>query len=72
MVRTWTDPAVRRLAGDPDADPMDSPRAGALLDFPAGTHPYAKWYGTHWRLVELADPRAAADAARAAPTRTDR
>ncbi|MBZ2198456.1 hypothetical protein [Occultella gossypii] len=26
----------------------------ALLDFPPG-HPYAKWNGTHWRLVEIAD-----------------
>lgn len=25
-----------------------------LLVFPA-THPYAKWAGTHWRLVEIAD-----------------
>ena len=25
-----------------------------LLDFPGG-HPYAKWFGTHWRLVEIAD-----------------
>jgi hypothetical protein len=25
-----------------------------LLDFPTG-HPYAKWTGTHWRLVEIAD-----------------
>ncbi|TDE98677.1 hypothetical protein EXU48_00190 [Occultella glacieicola] len=25
-----------------------------LLDFPSG-HPYAKWTGTHWRLVEIAD-----------------
>ena len=25
-----------------------------LLAFP-GTHPYAKWTGTHWRLVEIAD-----------------
>jgi hypothetical protein len=26
----------------------------ALLAFPRG-HPYAKWNGTHWRLVEIAD-----------------
>jgi hypothetical protein len=25
-----------------------------LLDFPPG-HPYTKWTGTHWRLVEIAD-----------------
>lgn len=36
--RTWADPAVRRLAGDLDADPMDSPRVRALLAFPAA-HP---------------------------------
>lgn len=27
---------------------------GQLLEFPDG-HPYAKWTGTHWRLVQLAD-----------------
>jgi hypothetical protein len=25
-----------------------------LLQFP-DAHPYKKWWGTHWRLVELAD-----------------
>ena len=25
-----------------------------LLQFP-DVHPYRKWWGTHWRLVELAD-----------------
>jgi hypothetical protein len=34
---------------------MDDPRVRALLDFPTGLHPYAKWQGAHWRLVELAD-----------------
>ena len=28
--------------------------AGQLLEMPSG-HPYAKWAGAHWRLVELAD-----------------
>ncbi|TDC54614.1 hypothetical protein E1212_02405 [Jiangella ureilytica] len=53
--RTWTDPAVARLAGDTGADAMTSPRVRALLAFPSGVHPYAKWHGAHWRLVELAD-----------------
>jgi hypothetical protein len=48
------DPAIRRLAGDPRADPLTSPRVATLLDFP-DAHPYAKWWGTHWRLVSLAD-----------------
>jgi hypothetical protein len=26
-----------------------------LLDFPLDANPYMKWWGTHWRLVELAD-----------------
>jgi hypothetical protein len=26
-----------------------------LLAFPLGHHPYTKWTGTHWRLVEIAD-----------------
>jgi hypothetical protein len=26
-----------------------------LTDFPLEVHPYRKWWGTHWRLVELAD-----------------
>lgn len=36
---------------------MDARRAAwaeSLLDFPAG-HPYAKFDGAHWRLIELAD-----------------
>jgi hypothetical protein len=48
------DPAIRRLAGDTRADTLTSPRVSALLDFP-DAHPYAKWWGTHWRLVALAD-----------------
>lgn len=55
MPRAWTDPAVRHLAGDAHADPLDSPRVRALLEFPVDVHPYAKWQGAHWRLVELAD-----------------
>ena len=48
------DPAIRRLAGDPHADVMTSRRVRTLLDFP-DVHPYRKWYGAHWRIVELAD-----------------
>lgn len=48
------DPAVRRLAGDERSDVSASPRVRTLLDFP-DAHPYAKWWGTHWRLVALAD-----------------
>ena len=51
----WSsDPAIRRLAGDKDADVMASPRVRKLLQFP-DVHPYTKWWGTHWRLVALAD-----------------
>jgi hypothetical protein len=49
-----SDPAVRRLAGDDHADVLASPRVRTLLDFP-DVHPYTKWWGTHWRLVALAD-----------------
>jgi hypothetical protein len=49
-----TDPAIRRLAGDEQADATASPRVQELLRFP-DAHPYAKWWGTHWRLVALAD-----------------
>jgi hypothetical protein len=48
------DSAIRRLAGDVHADVLASPRAQELLRFP-DAHPYAKWWGTHWRLVALAD-----------------
>jgi cytochrome c-type biogenesis protein CcmH/NrfF len=49
-----TDPAIRRLAGDAQADVLASPRVQGLLVFPA-VQPYRKWWGTHWRLVALAD-----------------
>ena len=49
------DPAVRRLAGDQSAGVMSSPRVQILMEFPLETHPYKKWWGTHWRLVALAD-----------------
>ena len=49
------DPAVRRLAGDEGADVMESRRVQTLLEFPLDVHPYRKWWGTHWRLVALAD-----------------
>lgn len=55
QLATAADPAIRRLAGDQSADAMASPRVRALLEFPLSTHPYKKWWGTHWRLVELAD-----------------
>ncbi len=48
------DPAIRRLAGDQRADVMQSPKVKILINFPA-VHPYKKWWGTHWRLVSLAD-----------------
>lgn len=48
------DPAIRRLAGDERADVFASPRVRTLLQFP-DPHPYKKWWGTHWRLVALAD-----------------
>jgi hypothetical protein len=45
---------VEPLSGDDQwvtstPDPVDT-----LLQFP-DVHPYRKWWGTHWRLVELAD-----------------
>lgn len=55
QLRSGADPAIRRLAGDGSADLMASPRVRTLLDFPTDVHPYKKWWGTHWRLVELAD-----------------
>lgn len=48
------DSAIRRLAGDENADVFASARVQTLLDFPRA-HPYTKWWGTHWRLVALAD-----------------
>ncbi|NEE04487.1 hypothetical protein [Phytoactinopolyspora halotolerans] len=53
-LRTSRDPAIRHLAGDASADVLASPRVQTLLRFP-DTHPYTKWWGTHWRLVALAD-----------------
>ena len=50
------DPAIRRLAGEDGADALASPRVRVLLNFPS-VHPYTKWWGTHWRLVALADLR---------------
>lgn len=55
QLRLAPDPAIRRLAGDESADPLVSPRVHTLLEFPLDVHPYQKWWGTHWRLVELAD-----------------
>lgn len=54
------DPAIRRLAGEDGADALASPRVRVLLNFPS-VHPYTKWWGTHWRLVALADLRIPAE-----------
>jgi hypothetical protein len=35
-------------------DQRDADRIATLLDFP-DAHPYKKWWGSHWRLVALAD-----------------
>ncbi|RHW27442.1 hypothetical protein D0Z08_09860 [Nocardioides immobilis] len=35
-------------------DQRDAQRIATLLDFP-DAHPYKKWWGSHWRLVALAD-----------------
>lgn len=35
-------------------DPRDAQRTATLLEFP-DAHPYQKWWGSHWRLVALAD-----------------
>src|SRR5262245_18592230 len=48
------DPAIRHLCGDERADALASPRVRKLLKFP-DAHPYGKCWGTHWRLVTLAD-----------------
>jgi hypothetical protein len=64
QLRSAADPAIRRLAGDASADVMTSPLVRTLVEFPTDVHPYKKWWGTHWRLVELADlalPRGVAD-----------
>lgn len=49
-----SDPAIRFLAGDVEADVLSSPLVQTLLKFP-DVHPYKKYWGTHWRLVALAD-----------------
>lgn len=49
-----SDPAIRRLAGDGEAQVLASPLVQKLLEFP-DVHPYKKWWGVHWRLVALAD-----------------
>jgi hypothetical protein len=49
-----SDPAIRRLAGDESADALESPKVRTLLRFP-DVYPYKKWWGTHWRLIALAD-----------------
>ena len=36
------------------SDERDAERIATLLDFP-DAHPYKKWWGSHWRLVALAD-----------------
>ncbi len=41
-------------------------RVEQLLTFP-DVHPYAKWWGTHWRLVEIADAGLSVPADRSEP-----
>ena len=63
------EPAIRRLArrdvlGEAVEDaPAVGPRVRALLDGldDAGVHPYSKWDGAHWRLVQLVELEVAAD-----------
>jgi hypothetical protein len=63
------EPAIRRLArrdllGEEGEEPvMDGPKVRALLDGLDDTtvHPYKKWGGAHWRLVQLAELEATAD-----------
>ena len=63
------EPAIARLArrdllGEPVEDaPADGPRVRALLDGldDDTAHPYKKWDGDHWRLVELVELEATAD-----------
>ena len=62
VLRRSPDPAIQRLVGVRSADITASPRVQALLNFPT-VHPYKKWWGTHWRLVALADLGMTADAA---------
>lgn len=64
------EPAIRRLARrdllhEEENEPvMDGPRVRALLDGLDDTtlHPYKKWDGAHWRLVQLTELEATADA----------
>jgi hypothetical protein len=63
------EPAIRRLARrdllheETDEPVMDGPRVRALLDDLDDTtvHPYRKWDGAHWRLVQLTELEATAD-----------
>ena len=63
------EPAIRRLARrdllhEPvRATPTDGPRVQALLTGldDDSVHPYAKWDGAHWRLVQLVELEATAD-----------
>lgn len=63
------EPAIRRLArrdllGEEHDEPvMEGPRVRALLDGLDDTtvHPYKKWGGAHWRLVQLTELEATAD-----------
>jgi hypothetical protein len=63
------EPAIRRLArrdllNEPVEDaPTNGPRVRALLDGldDQTLHPYKKWDGAHWRLVELVELEATAD-----------
>lgn len=70
-LRSWDDPAVRyhtrrRLDGDPPDDPellalaeevRRHPDSGAVIEgaFEDTRHPYRKWQGAHWALVQLAE-----------------
>jgi hypothetical protein len=63
------EPAIRRLArrdllGEEADEPvMEGPRVRALLDGLDDTtvHPYKKWGGAHWRLVQLVELEATDD-----------
>jgi len=70
-LRTWDDPTVRYQArlvldgAEPDTTEMraladqvrSSPDCGAVIDgsFVDPRHPYRKWQGAHWALVQLAE-----------------
>jgi hypothetical protein len=63
------EPAIRRLARrdllkeETDEPVMEGPRVRALLDGLDDTsvHPYKKWGGAHWRLVQLVELEATQD-----------